>query len=142
MKLTVTTPARVVVDTDDVAALRAEDASGSFGLLPGHADLLTVLVPTVITWRDAAGRAHYVAVRGGVLSVRAGASIAVATRQAVAGDDFDALDVALAQVMEAARDEEAQARSEALGLEAAAVRHLERYLQAASSGRPPPMGDA
>lgn len=140
MKLTVTTPERVVVEATDVAALRAEDASGSFGVLPAHADLLTVLVPTVISWRGTDGGAHYVAVRGGVLTVQGGDRIEVATRQAVAGDDYDALDAALIAVIGAAREEESQARTEAMGLEAAAVRHLEHYLQAASGSRLPSGG--
>ena len=34
MKLRIITPLSVVVDEDDVLALRAEDATGSFGILP------------------------------------------------------------------------------------------------------------
>ena len=140
MKLTVTTPERVVVEADDVAALRAEDASGWFGLRPGHADLLAVLVPSVISWRGGDDVEHYVAVRGGVLTVAGGQRIEVATAQAVAGDDYDILDAALANAVEAAREEGAHARTEAIGLEASAVRALEAYLQAASGARPPVAG--
>ena len=32
--------------------LRAEDDTGAFGILPGHADFLTVLAVSVVTWRD------------------------------------------------------------------------------------------
>src|SRR2546429_1741177 len=45
LHLTITTPAVILVDSDDVASVRAEDASGSFGILPSHADLLTMLTP-------------------------------------------------------------------------------------------------
>ena len=34
LHLTITTPAVILVDSDDVASVRAEDASGSFGILP------------------------------------------------------------------------------------------------------------
>jgi len=51
LHLTVTTPSQILVESDNVAAVRAEDQSGSFGILPGHADLLTVLVPSVLRWR-------------------------------------------------------------------------------------------
>ena len=43
MRLIITEPARVIADHDDVVSVRAEDASGSFGILPGHADLITVM---------------------------------------------------------------------------------------------------
>ena len=140
MKLMVVTPQRVVVGADGLVSLRAEDASGSFGLRPGHADFLTVLVPTVIAWTGADGAEHFVAVRGGVLTVSGGDSVAVATRQAVAGDDYDALDAALGEAVEAAREEESHARAEAIGLEANAVRALESYLQAASGAHRPMAG--
>ena len=48
LHLTIATPAAVLVDADGVASLRAEDESGAFGVLPGHADLLTVLPPSVL----------------------------------------------------------------------------------------------
>ncbi len=79
MKLTVTTPLAIVVDADDVAHLRAEDATGAFGILTGHADFLTALTVSVATWRDGAGKEHHVAVRGGMLEVLGGDTIAVAT---------------------------------------------------------------
>jgi F-type H+-transporting ATPase subunit epsilon len=31
--------------------LRAEDASGSFGILPGHAPFLTALAISIVSWR-------------------------------------------------------------------------------------------
>ena len=43
MKLRITLPTAVVAEFDDVLHVRAEDASGAFGILPRHADLLTVL---------------------------------------------------------------------------------------------------
>ena len=56
MRLTVTTPLAIVVEADDVAHLRAEDETGAFGILPGHADFLTALAVSVVTWRDSARR--------------------------------------------------------------------------------------
>jgi len=37
MKLTIATPISLVVDADSVVYLRAEDETGAFGILPGHA---------------------------------------------------------------------------------------------------------
>jgi len=134
MRLTIATPAEIVVDDDAIQSLTAEDASGSFGIRPGHADLLTVLVPSVIAWKDGAGSEHFAAVRGGVLTVQGGRTVEVASREAFAGDDIDALEAALAASVAAARDREAAARAEAAGLQAAALRHIQRYLQATGAG--------
>ena len=85
LHLTITTPATVLVDSDDVVAVRAEDESGCFGILPGHADLLTALTPSVVRWRTAAGAARFCAVRGGVFTVSMGHRVSVASREAIVG---------------------------------------------------------
>ena len=92
MRLRIVTPLSVVTDEDGVLALRAEDATGSFGILPHHADFLTSLVISVVSWESNDGTRHHCAVRRGVLSVRGGQDIAVATREAVPGDDLATLD--------------------------------------------------
>ena len=91
LRLTIATPAALLVDADDVASVRAEDDSGAFGVLPGHADLLTVLPP-----RSCAGRARrraqrFCAVSGGVLTVTGGDRVSIACRAATVGDDLAAL---------------------------------------------------
>ena len=53
LHLTVTTPMEVLVDATGVRSVRAEDASGAFGILPGRADFLTSLPASVLRWRDA-----------------------------------------------------------------------------------------
>src|SRR5450755_2683609 len=69
MRLLITDPVTIALDAADVVSLRAEDASGSFGILAGHADFLTTLAISVVSWRHADGRAGYCAVRGGILTV-------------------------------------------------------------------------
>ena len=46
---------------------RAEDRSGAFGIAPGHANFITLLPVSVVTWREANGKEGFVLVRGGVL---------------------------------------------------------------------------
>ena len=91
MKLTITTPAEILVETEGVVSVRAADASGWFGIRDGHADFLTVLDPSVMSWKNGDGTQHFAALQGGVLSVRGGAHVAVATREAFVGDDLDRL---------------------------------------------------
>ena len=63
MKLRITLPTAVVAEFDDVLHVRAEDASGAFGILPRHADFLTVLATSVVSWRHADGTEGHCAVR-------------------------------------------------------------------------------
>ncbi len=130
MKLVITTPATIAVECDGIVDLRAEDASGSFGIRPGHADFLTVLVPSVVTYRARDGIEHFVAVRDGVLSVQGGHLVAVATPEAVTGDSFEAVEQRLAALMAAARESDSQARTDTARLHAAAIRQIQRTLEA------------
>ena len=128
MKLVVTTPAGVVVDSDDVCHVRAEDATGAFGLLPHHDELLTVLAISVVRWRDSEGREHHVAVRGGVLTMTGGTYVEIATREAQAGDDLEALERDVLARYRAEAEATAAAARDAARLEAAIVRQVLRYL--------------
>lgn len=134
MRLMVTTPAAVIVDANTVRHVRAEDETGAFGILPGHADFITALALSVITWRNSADEEHHVAVRGGVLTVRDGNLVEVATREAVGEDTLRRLGRA---VLERFREEaaaEEESRVSATRLHLAAIRQLQRYLEA---GRQP-----
>src|SRR5512136_1622696 len=92
MRLRIVTPLSVVVDEDGVILVRAEDATGGFGILRHHADFLTNLAISVVSWANTDGIRHYCAVRRGVLSVDGGNNVAVATREAVVGDNLATLD--------------------------------------------------
>lgn len=129
MDLVITTPTLVAAHVPDVAHLRAEDTSGGFGVLPGHADLLTALSISVVSWRRADGREGHCAVFGGVLTVSGGARIAVATREAVVGDDLAALERDVLARFRQAREEEGEARTGARRMHLAAVRHILAYLR-------------
>jgi F-type H+-transporting ATPase subunit epsilon len=131
MKLVVTTPAAILVSADNVRYVRGEDSTGAFGIQPGHADFLTALTISVLIWRDAAGVEHYAAVRGGVLRVRGGSVVEVATREAVLGEDLGQLrDVVLAEMSRNAETERA-ARLGALGLQQAVIQQIYHYLRPA-----------
>jgi F-type H+-transporting ATPase subunit epsilon len=137
MKLVVTTPFAIVVESDDVMHLRAEDETGAFGILPGHADFLTALAVSVVSWRDGQGAEHYIAVRGGMLEVRGGHRIAIATREAVAGDDLHRLDSEVLARFRRQLLQEQAARTDAQRLYLAAIRQISRVLRpGAPSVRP------
>jgi F-type H+-transporting ATPase subunit epsilon len=132
MTLRIHTPIQTVVDCTEVTAVRAEDAGGSFGILPGHEDFLTALNICVVAWSDGAGRRRFCAVRYGMLTVSGGHSVQIATRDAVAGDDLDDLEHVVLRSFDAAHAAEAAARVESLRLQLQATRHLVHYLRPGS----------
>jgi F-type H+-transporting ATPase subunit epsilon len=124
MRLLITDPTSVVADYADIVAVRAEDASGSFGILDRHTDLLTALAVSVVQWRHTGGRLGYCAVRRGVLSVRGGTDVTIATRQAQLGDDLDHLESTVLARFNADLDLERSERVAATRLHMAAIRQI------------------
>ncbi|MBC7144057.1 MAG: F0F1 ATP synthase subunit epsilon [Thioclava marina] len=144
LHLTVSTPMEVLVKDLPVVAIRAEDASGSFGILPGHTDFLTVLPPSVLRWRESADAApRYCAIRAGLMTVTGGTKVAVACREGILGADLEALRAELRALRKDATDEDRRARVEHLRLHAQAVRQMMRFLRPARPGafdHPPAIG--
>jgi F-type H+-transporting ATPase subunit epsilon len=129
MRLLITDPTAIVVDHADVTSLRAEDESGSFGILNGHADLLTALRISVVAWRHADGKLEYCAIRRGVLTVRGGNQIAIATREAQRGDDLDALQASVLTRFRSDAEAERAGRAAATRLHTEAIRRIVEALR-------------
>jgi F-type H+-transporting ATPase subunit epsilon len=141
MRLVVTTPTAVIEDVPQVRHVRAEDATGAFGILPGHADFVTVLPVSVVGWRDAR-REGFVLVRGGVLSVSGGDRVEIAARGAFREDELAGLaETAFAELSRSA-DVEEVTRTSDTRLHLATIRQIERVLRAGRAPRStPPMLD-
>lgn len=122
MRLRIVTPLSIVVD-EDVDSLRAEDASGTFGILAGHAPFLTALAISIVSWRTAQVE-RFCAVRGGVLSVTAGNTVAIATREAVAGDSLVTLDVEVLAQFQSDADDERTENAASVRLQLDAIRRM------------------
>ncbi len=129
MRLLITPPTAIIVDQSNVTSVRAEDSSGSFGILGGHADLLTALNISIVSWHTADNRTRYCAVRRGVLSVAGGAEVAIATREAIAGDDLDRLDEIVLDEFCRRSETERTSRTESLQLQMKAIRQIITYLR-------------
>lgn len=129
MNLTVTTPLAIIAKARNVADVRAEDDSGAFGVLRGHADFLTALAISVVSWRDDSGAEHHIAVRGGMLRVSGGDTITVATREAVADDDLHRLQTEVLASFQRRNEEEMAARTDAQRLYLVAIRQIYRFLR-------------
>jgi len=129
MRLRIFTPLSVVIDEDGVLAVRAEDATGSFGILPRHADFLTSLAISVVSWESSNRTRHYCAVRRGVLSVGGGYDIAVATREAVLGDNLATLDQTVLARFRADIETERTEHVESTRLQLNAIRQIMSHLR-------------
>ncbi|MBU6464217.1 MAG: F0F1 ATP synthase subunit epsilon [Bradyrhizobium sp.] len=129
MRLLITTPTEIVVDESNVSSARAEDDSGSFGILRGHADLLTALNISIVSWHAADNRVRYCAVRRGVLSATGGTEVAIVTREAIAGDDLDHLEAIVLDEFRERSETERASRAESLQLQMKAIRQIVRYLR-------------
>jgi F-type H+-transporting ATPase subunit epsilon len=129
MRLLITTPIAIAIDESSVTSVRAEDDSGSFGILKGHADLLTALNISIVSWHTANNRVHYCAVRRGVLSVTGGAEVAIATREAIAGDDLDRLEEIVLGEFRSRSETERASRTASLRLQMKAIRQIVQYLR-------------
>ena len=139
MRLRITTPLDTVIDEVGVLVLSAEDASGCFGIQPCHADFLTSLVVSVVSWCSADGGRHYCAVRGGVLTVTGRSSsgcqeLAIATREAIPGDDLAHLDRDIVTQFDRELEADRGARVDSTRLQLNAIRQIVRHLQPGGPG--------
>lgn len=128
LSLSISTPFEVLATEDTVQSVRAEDASGSFGILPGHGDFLTVLPVSVVRWKNGAGQMRYCALRGGVLTVSGGSRVAIACRHGILGSDLSKLAADVEAFQEEERDAARRATTAQTRMHARAVRQLMTYL--------------
>ena len=134
-------PTALVAEIDDVVHVRAEDASGAFGILPRHADFLTVLETSVVSWRRAGGAEAHCAVRGGILAVSGGERIAIATPEARHRDDRVQLESEVLEAFRRKAGEEETARAGSARLQLTAMRRILDYLRPrGDAGQRPPLG--
>jgi len=131
MKLCIVTPLSVPVDEDGVTSLRAEDPTGSFGILQGHADFLTSLVTGVVRWTAQDGTRRFCAVRRGLLSVTGGSAISITTREAVTGTDLATLEHNVMARFQTDLDTERAEKVSSTHLELLAIRQIVNHLNPA-----------
>ena len=87
MDLRILLPFRVFAEKSGVSRIVAETLDGSFGLLPHRLDCVAALTPGILIYETEAEGEVFVAVDQGVL-VKAGASVLVSVRRALAGSDL------------------------------------------------------
>jgi F-type H+-transporting ATPase subunit epsilon len=122
--LTILVPDAVVLDAR-VTGVQAADATGRFGLRPGHERFVTVLAPSLLVYTDEGGRERYAAVDGGVLLLE-GDRVTVVTRDAVLADRLEDVAEKAAAILDARRRQEGHAQAEFNELRTALAKQLAR----------------
>lgn len=79
---------------DNIASFVGEDDSGSFGVWPGHARMMTVLTTGLARFRTVAGAWEYLAVPGAVVYCRDN-ELRLCTRRYLRDADFERIGTAL-----------------------------------------------
>jgi F-type H+-transporting ATPase subunit epsilon len=78
-------------DISRVVSFVGADASGSFGIMAGHAKYVTSLVLGLCRYRINDGSWHYLALPGGILYFE-GSMMRISTRRFLRADDYEFLD--------------------------------------------------
>jgi F-type H+-transporting ATPase subunit epsilon len=76
--LNIVTPSSIAVR--EIQAVQLTDETGSFGILKGHDDFLTVLQPSLGYYIDADGKEMFIAVDGGIFCIR-GEAVTLTTKE-------------------------------------------------------------
>jgi F-type H+-transporting ATPase subunit epsilon len=124
LELEILAPDGVVLQVR-VGSLQAADASGRFGLWPGHERFFTVLAPCVLVYRTLDGREHYAAADGGELLLEEGRS-SIDSREAFTAERLEAVAQAAHDMVEARRTQERTARSAFTELESSLLRQFRK----------------
>ncbi|WP_131114707.1 F0F1 ATP synthase subunit epsilon [Lichenihabitans psoromatis] len=140
MRLRIDTPLEIVVDEDQILSFRGEDESGAFGILPGHAAFLTSLSVSVVRWTRSDQSTRCCAVRRGVLTVMGDRTIAIATREAVVGNDIETLEGTVVTRFRSEMETERSERVDSTRLQLRAIRQIMRHLQAGGQVASGPLG--
>lgn len=122
MRLEVITPMAVCVDRP-VRRIVAEGPDGHFGMLPGHVDFVSQLVPGILLYETEEGTERFVAINSGTL-VKCGDEVRVAVRGAVDGDNLQKLRAKVEADFRQHDEEEREARAALARLEASMIRRF------------------
>jgi len=115
----------VIFLNKEVSKIVAESPAGSFGILPRHLDMTSVLVPGILIFWTVQGEETYLAVNGGIF-VKQGQDVFVATRLAVAGE-LGALRNTVVNFIKDVDEQDRRSRSAVARLEADFVRRFVEF---------------
>ena len=128
-KLNIVTPAGIF--SRDITHLRLKDESGSFGIMKGHIDFLTVLVPSLCYYRDENGKEMFLAVDEGIFRVRGGVAT-LTSREIFESEDAGKLAELMESTFEQRRKTEAGLREMLGNIEKSFIEKTAAFLRETS----------
>jgi len=117
-------PDGVVLKTR-IRGLHAADASGRFGIWPGHEAFVSVLEPCILVYRDSDDRERFAAVDGGALVLENGV-ISITCREAIVADRLEEVADRAGAMLRERRLDERIARGEFAELQSTLIRQLKK----------------
>jgi F-type H+-transporting ATPase subunit epsilon len=88
LRLRIVTPVKMT--EKEIQRIRLKDGTGFFGIMKDHTDFLTVLEPSLCYYTDAEGKEFFLAIDGGILSIREGV-VTLTSREVYESGDADKL---------------------------------------------------
>ena len=128
-RLKIVTPAGIF--SRDITLLRLKDESGFFGIMKGHIDFLTVLVPSLCYYRDENGREMFLAVDEGIFSVREGVAT-LTSKEIFESEDAEKLAELIESTFEQRRKAEAGLREMLGNIEKSFIEKTAAFLRETS----------
>ena len=125
LRLRIAVPAQMLID-EDVAAVRAHDHTGEFGISPGFEPFYTCLATGILTYRRLDGSERVAALRRGALTVKDD-DVSVVTRDAVARDRLEHLEREVLREFLQREDDEKKSDTALKKMQLAAMRQLVEY---------------
>lgn len=122
MQLTILLPSHVLLDAA-VTKIIAQAPNGAFALLPRHIDMVSSLVPGLVSFTGKESIEHFAGTDEGIL-VKCGQQVTIATRQAILSDNLEQLREQVHDMFVDLGQRERTARSALARLEAGVVRRF------------------
>ncbi len=122
MNLKILLPSQVLLE-EKVSKVVAEGAEGYFGILPGHIDFTTALVPGLLLISTVKGQEELLAIDQGIL-VKKGSEVWISTRNAIRNADLGQAKTLIENQFKTLDDRERMARSATAKLEADIIRRF------------------
>lgn len=124
---------------EQITSLIAQDASGQFGILPGHVKLVTLLEPGLFRYRVGDGTAWFHgASAGGMLSCQRDAGstqVRIVSRRFLLGDEPETLQKQLDELLASERTLRMSTRDSVAQLEHAFYKRMQQLAQSSSTDR-------
>lgn len=124
MKLKVLLPNQIILD-QPVDKIIAEAVNGSFCLLPRHIDLVTSLIPGILSFTLSSGEEQFIAIDEGIL-IKCKQEVLVSTLNAIKSNNLETLKQAIENQFYRLDEQEKATRAALTKFEANIIRHFQK----------------